>query len=250
MFTRNPNHYGQRWTSPPNFPKSPYSYHLSWIPGIDCFTMFWLLFMSILTPNKSQRARIESYVWPKSNRWLIDSFIQHILFVVYCREFGLLGKKIKVCSDVMIWLIFLMSHSSWCLHGQGSKAEVRKISLEAFAITKMRSDGGINQGGGGHRCLFYTFQRAWYVSVFNILFNKEVILYSCLPIPSHFPNSWPSNKYKEGLSLRIYKVVSVSTLMGRECGALCSCCVQQNHSFASYAVECISTLNSFIRFLT
>lgn len=71
------------------------------------------------------------------------------------------------------------------------------------------------------------------------LINTWYYILICLITP-HFPNFWPFSKYKKGLSLRIYKIFLVSKLMGREWGTLYSCCVQQNRSFASRVVKCIT----------
>lgn len=123
-----------------------------------------------------------------------------------------------------------------------------KTSVENFAITKVRSNGGKNQGVRGPWCLFCTLHvpdtfRFSRYSLINIWYYIPICL-----IPSHFPNSWPSNKYKKGLSLCIYEIVPVSKLTRSEWGSLYSCCVQQNHPFASYAAECILILKSFITF--
>lgn len=130
------------------------------------------------------RARI---VWPKSHCCLIDEliFIQQILLIGYCREFGHLEKAVDVWGRVLISFIFSMSHSSFRLSSWGrGQSRSRQTSMEVLVVTKVKSSDGINRGCRGHRCLFCTLQPALYISASNIGFTKYRIPHSCLTYTS------------------------------------------------------------------
>lgn len=163
-----------------------------------------------------------------------------------------LGEDVKVLGKCYS-MVYIFRESFWVMSSWG-KGQGRSMDNQFGAFYSYQSEkwAGISLSGGAHRCLFYTLHMpGMFLCLIYCLKYMWCYIPICL-IPPYYPNSWPSKilNILKSLSLHIYKAVSVSKLMGREWAALCSCWAQQNHSFASYAVECICILNSFIRFLT
>lgn len=165
------------------------THHSSWGPGIGC--VFSVLIDFYADFNAKQVTEVKDCVTCASRvSRVIDRLIFHSTntFCGYHKELAFRGGQRRFGTVEYYDTAYVFSELLQLMSSQGrGQGKSRQTSVENFAVTKVRSNGGINQGGRGHRCLFGTLQWVWYVSLSNILFNKYMILYSYLPYNSTLP---------------------------------------------------------------
>lgn len=165
------------------------THHSSWGPGIDCVFNVLIDFYADFNAKQVTEGK-DCVICVTRVSLVIDRLIFHSknTFCEYHRELAFRGRQRRFGAAEYYDMAYIFSESLELMSSWGrGQSRSRQTSVENFAVTKVRSDGGINQSGRCRRCLFSTLQWVWYVSLPNILFNKYMILYFYLPYNSTLP---------------------------------------------------------------